>query len=138
VHVYALSIVGLLALCLLSLGLAIYSGASKGRAGLLAGPVLDARDDNILYRIDRTHMNSVEALAPFAVATLLAMMVGLAPTLLAVLVWLHLGLRMVHVAVYLRGGPAAQGGRLRTILYVTSGLVTLGLILTTGWAALAG
>jgi uncharacterized membrane protein len=58
---YTLSIVGVLALCLLSVLLA-----------------------NLLYRIDRVHMNSVEALAPFVV---LAMMVGVGPTTLAVLVW---------------------------------------------------
>jgi hypothetical protein len=81
---YTLSIVGVLALCLLSVLLAIHSGYSKGRAGALSGPVLPADDGNLLYRIDRVHMNSVEALAPFVV---LAMMVGVGPTTLAVLVW---------------------------------------------------
>lgn len=37
---YWLSIVGVLALCLLSVLLAVYSGASKGRAGGLSGPVI--------------------------------------------------------------------------------------------------
>lgn len=133
---YSLSIVGVLAVCLLSLFLAIYSGMSKGKAGLLAGPVTDARDENPLYRIDRAHMNSVEALGPFAVAAVLSMLAGVGASLLAVLVWLHLALRVMHVAVYLRGGVAAQGGRLRTILYVLSGLVTLVIILVAGWSAL--
>ena len=43
---YTLSIVGVLALCLLSILLAIYSGSSKGRAGALSGPVLPADDGN--------------------------------------------------------------------------------------------
>jgi hypothetical protein len=60
VEIYSMSILGVLAVCLLSLGLAMYSGVSKGRAGLLAGPVNDARGDNSLYRMDRVHMNSVE------------------------------------------------------------------------------
>ena len=64
---YTLSVVGVLALCLLSILLAIHSGYSKGRAGALSGPVLPADDGNPLYRIDRVHMNSVEALAPFVV-----------------------------------------------------------------------
>ncbi|WP_258593256.1 MAPEG family protein [Mesorhizobium sp. AR07] len=105
---YWFSIVGVLALCLLSVLLAIYSGSSKGRAGALSGPVLPADDDNQLYRIDRVHMNSVEALAPFVVPALLAMMVGVGPATLAALVWLHLAIRLVHLAVYIRGGSAAK------------------------------
>lgn len=134
-HPYWLSILGLLGLSGLSILLAIYSGASKGFAGALSGPVLPANDDNRLYRIDRVHMNSVEALAPFVVPAVLAMMVGVAPTLLAALVLAHLAIRLTHVAVYLRGGPAAKGGRLRTVLYVAGALVALALIAVTGWTA---
>jgi len=134
---YATSIVGVLALCLLSLVLAVYSGRSKGAAGALSGPVLDARDDNKLYRIDRAHMNSVEALAPFAVPAVIAMLVGVEPMLLAGLVWLHVAIRFIHLAVYLRGGEAAKGGNLRTVLYVSSALVTAVLIVVAGWTALA-
>lgn len=86
---YNLGIIGILALCLLSVLLAVYSGSSKGRAGALSGPIVPADDDNLLYRIDRVHMNSVEALAPFVVPAMLAMLVGVEPTTLAALVWLH-------------------------------------------------
>ena len=133
---YALSIVGVLTLCLLSVALAVYSGRSKGAVGALSGPVLDARDDNKLYRIDRVHMNSVEALTPFAVAVVIAMLVGVEPTMLAGLVWLHLAIRLAHLVVYLRGGEAAKGGHLRTVLYVSSALVTMVVIVLAGWAAL--
>lgn len=133
---YTLSIIGLLALCLLSILLAIYSGSSKGRAGALSGPVLPADDENLLYRIHRVHLNSVEALAPFVVPALLAMMVGVAPTTLAVLVWLHISIRLIHMVVYLRGGSAAKGGSVRTILYVSGALITLILVLVTGWAVI--
>ncbi|MBZ9816531.1 MAPEG family protein [Mesorhizobium sp. CA7] len=133
---YWLSTLGVLALCLLSVALAIYSGSSKGFAGKLSGPVIPADDDNCLYRIDRVHMNSVEALGPFVVPVLLAMMVGVEPVTLAVLVWVHLALRLVHMIIYLRGGNAAKGGSVRTILYVSGAVVTLVLVLVTGWAAL--
>ncbi|MCR6672632.1 MAPEG family protein [Devosia ginsengisoli] len=133
---YAMSIVGVLALCLLSLVLAVYSGRSKGAAGALSGPVLDARDDNKLYRIDRVHMNSVEALTPFAVSVVIAMLVEVTPALLAGLVWLHVAIRLAHLVIYLRGGEAAKGGHLRTVLYVSSALVTMVLIIAAGWAAL--
>ncbi|MGD9878866.1 MAG: MAPEG family protein [Reyranella sp.] len=133
---YTLSVIGVLALCLLSLLLAIYSGVSKGRAGALSGPLLPADDGNSLYRIDRVHMNSVEALAPFVVPAVLAMMVGVRPATLAVLIWLHVAIRLAHLAVYLRGGNAAKGGSLRTVLYVSGALVTLVLVVVTGWAAI--
>lgn len=133
---YTVSIIGVLALCVLSILLAIYSGVSKGRAGALSGPVLPADDDNRLYRIDRAHMNSVEALAPFVVPAVLAMMVGVVPTTLAVLVWVYIAIRLVHLTVYLRGGNAAKGGSVRTILYVAGALVTIVLIVVTGGAAI--
>ncbi|MBY5863440.1 MAPEG family protein [Rhizobium leguminosarum] len=113
--VYAGSIIGVLALCLLSVLLAIYSGSSKGRAKALSGPVLPDDDDNVLYRINRAHMNSVEALAPFVVPAVLAMMVGVGPTTLAVLVWAHVAIRLLHLMIYRRGGEAAKGGSVRTM-----------------------
>lgn len=133
---YSLSIVGVLVLCLLSIVLAVYSGSSKGRAGALSGPVLPLDDDNLLYRIDRVHLNAVEALPPFVVPALLAMMVGIRPVTLATLVWIYVAIRLIHVAVYLRGGKAAKGGSIRTILYVSGALVTIVLIAITSVAAI--
>ena len=134
--VYSLSIVGVLVLCLLSIVLAVHSGLSKGRAGALSGPVLPADDNNPLYRIDRVHMNAVEALTPFVVPALLAMMVGIRPAILATLVWIYTAIRVTHAAVYLRGGNAAKGGSIRTILYVAGALTTIVLIATTTVAAI--
>ena len=133
---YSLSVFGVLVLCLLSILLAIYSGSSKGRAGALSGPVLPADDDNLLYRIDRVHMNAVEALTPFVVPAVLAMMVGVGSATLATLVWIYVAIRLIHVAVYLRGGKAAKGGSIRTVLYVSGALVTLVLIAVTAVAAI--
>lgn len=133
---YTLSIIGVLALCLMSILLAIYSGSSKGRAGALSGPVLPADDGDLLYRIDRVHMNSVEALAPFVVPAVLAMMVGVGPATLAMLVWVYVVIRLIHLVIYLRGGNAAKGGSVRTILYVSGALVTVILIGVTGGVAI--
>jgi uncharacterized MAPEG superfamily protein len=132
---YSLSIVGVLVLCLLSIVLAIHSGSSKGRAGALSGPVLPADDNNLLYRIDRVHMNAVEALTPFVVPAVLAIMVGVRPAVLAALVWVYTAIRLIHVAVYLRGGNAAKGGSIRTVLYVSGAFITVVLIVTTAVAA---
>ena len=133
---YSLSIVGVLVLCLLSILLAVYSGSSKKRADTLSGPVLPLDNDNLLYRIDRVHLNTVEALPPFVVPAVLAMMVGVGPATLATLVWVYTAIRLVHVAVYLRGGDAAKGGSIRTILYVSGALLTVILIAVTTVAAI--
>ncbi|MBR0899438.1 MAPEG family protein [Bradyrhizobium tropiciagri] len=133
---YSLGIVGVLALCLLSIVLAVYSGSSKGRAGALSGPVLPLDDNNLLYRIDRVHLNTVEALPPFVVPALLSMMVGVSPVTVATLVWVYVAIRLIHVAVYLRGGKAAKGGSIRTILYVSGAFVTVVLIAVTAVATI--
>jgi uncharacterized MAPEG superfamily protein len=133
---YSLSIFGVLVLCLLSILLAVYSGVSKGRAGALSGPVLPLDDGNLLYRIDRVHMNTVEALTPFVVPAVLAMMTGVGAATLATLVWIYVAIRLIHLAVYLRGGNAAKGGSIRTILYVSGALVSVALIAVTAVAAI--
>jgi len=133
---YSLSIVGVLVLCFLSILLAVYSGSSKGRARALSGPVLPADEDNLLYRIDRVHMNTVEALTPFVVPAVVAILVGVRPATLATLVWIYIAIRLTHVAVYLRGGNAAKGGSIRTVLYVSGALVTIVLIAVTTVAAI--
>jgi hypothetical protein len=46
---YTLGIIGVLALCLVSILLAIHSGYSKGRAGALSGPVLPPDDGKLLF-----------------------------------------------------------------------------------------
>jgi uncharacterized MAPEG superfamily protein len=109
---------------------------SCSKAGALSGPVLPADDKNLLYRIDRVHMNAVEALTPFIVPAVLAMLVGVWPAVLAALVWIYVAIRLIHVAVYLRGGNAAKGGSVRTILYVSGALVTIVLIGATAVAAI--
>jgi hypothetical protein len=38
---------------------------------------------------------------------------------------------------YLRGGNAAKGGSVRTVLYVCGALVAVVLIAVTGWAAIS-
>ncbi len=64
------------------------------------------------------------------------MMVGVGPVTLVTLVWVYVAIRLIHVAVYLRGGKAAKGGSVRTILYVSGALVTIILIVVTTVAAI--
>jgi uncharacterized MAPEG superfamily protein len=64
------------------------------------------------------------------------MMVGVGSATLATLVWVYIAIRLIHVGVYLRGGKAAKGGSIRTILYVSGALVTIILIAATTVAAI--
>nr|WP_245262732.1 hypothetical protein [Mesorhizobium sp. LSJC269B00] len=63
-------------------------------------------------------------------------MVGVGSATLATIVWVHVAIRLLHLGVYLRGGNAAKGGSVRTIVYVSGAIVTLVLVLVTGWAAI--
>ena len=78
-----------------------------------------------LFRIvQRQGRGALEALTPFVVPAVLAMLVGARPGTLATLVWIYIAIRLTHVAVYLRGGNAAKGGSIRTVLYASGALVT--------------
>jgi uncharacterized MAPEG superfamily protein len=125
---YGLSIIGLLVLCLIPIVLANIVGPFKGRDKLIGGPVADARDDYVVFRLDRTHVNSVESIPVFIIPAILAMMVGIGPGYLAVLVWAFLAIRLVYAVVYVRGGAIAKGGNLRTVIHVLGSLVTIVLI----------
>jgi uncharacterized MAPEG superfamily protein len=135
---YAASVIGLLVLGAVPVVMAGISGPAKAKAGVPSGPVADARDENRVYRIERVHMNAVETLPVFAVPAILAMLVGLNPVLLAVLVWLNVALRLVYTAVYLRGGPLAKGGSLRSVLFVAGSGATSVLALCVLWRVLVG
>lgn len=44
--------------------------------------------------------------------------------------------RLIHLVIYLRGGNAAKGGGVRTIVYVSGALITVILIVVTGCVAI--
>jgi uncharacterized MAPEG superfamily protein len=97
---YSLSIVGVLVLCLVFIVARGSFRVVNRQGGALSGPVPPADDDNPLYRIDRVHMNAVEALTPFVVPAVTAIMVGVRPATLATLVWVYIAIRLIHIAVY--------------------------------------
>jgi uncharacterized MAPEG superfamily protein len=132
---YSASILGLLLICLLPLVLANIVGPFKGKAKLAGGPVADARDENLLFRLDRAHSNTVESILPFVAPAILAIMLGVASGLLAMLVWAFLAIRVAYSFVYLRGGALAKGGSLRTVLHVLGSLTTIALMVIAAMAA---
>lgn len=48
----------------------------------------------------------------------------------------YVPIRLTHLVIYLRGGNAAKGGSIRTLLYVLGALVAVILIVVTGWTAI--
>ena len=131
---YSVGILGLLLICLLPLVLANIVGPFKGKEGLVGGPVADARDENFNFRLDRAHSNTVESTLPFVAPAILAIMLGVGPGLLAILVWAFLAIRVTYSIVYLQGGALAKGGSLRTILHVLGSLTTIALIIIAAFA----
>ncbi|MGB8817187.1 MAG: MAPEG family protein [Rhizobiaceae bacterium] len=132
---YSAGILGLLLISLLPLIHANIVGPFKGKEGLVGGPVADARDENFLFRLDRAHNNTVESILPFVAPAILAIMLGVGPGLLAILIWAFLAIRVAYSVVYLRGGALAKGGSLRTILHVLGSLTTIVLIIIAALAA---
>ena len=132
---YGTAILGLLLICLLPLIHANIVGPMKGKAGLIGGPVPDARDENFLFRLDRSHANTVESIFSFVAPAILAIMLGVGPGLLAMLVWAFLALRVAYSIVYLRGGALGKGGSLRTVLHVLGSVTTIALIVFAALAA---
>ncbi|MFZ1814491.1 MAG: MAPEG family protein [Rhizobiaceae bacterium] len=132
---YGIAVAGLLLICMIPLVLANIVGPMKGAAGLVGGPVAGAGDENLIFRLDRAHENSVESIVPFAIAAVLGMLVGVGPTTLTALVWAFLAIRVLYALVYARGGPLGKGGSLRTIVHVLGSLATVALIIIVGMAA---
>ena len=132
---YSAAILGLLLICLLPLIHANIVGPLKGKAGLIGGPVPDARDENFLFRVERAHSNTVESIHPFVAPAILAIMLGVAPGLLAWLVWAFLAIRVAYSLVYARGGGLAKGGSLRTLLHVLGSVTTIALMIVVALAA---
>ena len=132
---YSAGIMGLLLICVLPLIHANIVGPMKGKAGLIGGPVPDARDENFLFRLERAHSNTVESIFSFVAPAILAIMLGVTPGLLAMLVWAFLAIRVAYSFVYLRGGALAKGGSLRTMLHVLGSLTTVALMVIAAMAA---
>lgn len=132
---YELSILGLLILSAMPVILAAMVGPAKGKAQIPAGAVPEVDYASPLYRLERTHQNAVESLSTFAVPALCAMLVGVSPLALAVMVWLQVALRLVFSLLYLRGIGLGAGGP-RTFVFIAISTLTLVLTVWTGVVAL--
>jgi uncharacterized MAPEG superfamily protein len=135
--IYWVSILGLLLLALVPLLLAGVASVTKAQAGLPPGAVLTGGYTDAFWRAERTHMNAVENVPVFLLVAVLAMLAGVGPVTLAILVWVQVALRLGFSLLYLRGVGAVTGGP-RSMAFTLGLLVTLVLIAVTAWRALAG
>lgn len=119
------SIVALAVLCLATL---VQSFLNAPLAFLTEeqSPGMPLKGDHSLrsFRVLRTYSNSTENLPTFGFAVLLAIIVGVSPTLVNWLAVLHVAFRLAFWGVYYSGVGKVAGGP-RTLCYVGGALTNL-------------
>ena len=116
---YAVGMLSLLAYVVIVLLQSALVGAGKAKAGAIPGSEPPADYENPLYRANRSHQNGVENMAAAAVALFAAILVGLSPWWVNLLMVLFLVFRIIYVVIYANNiGKATQG--VRTFVYVAS------------------
>ncbi len=85
------------------------------------GMPLTGNHQQLSFRVLRTHLNSVESLAPFGFTTVLAIMVNTPAHFVNWLAFAHVAFRLMFWAVYYSGIGKVAGG-IRTLSFV-GGLV---------------
>ncbi len=99
---HGLAIWGLYTLAVLVLvqGL-VAAGAHRGQKSYVPGVVPeDLGHDSFVFRSHRTFHNSLENLPFMAIPTVLALLVGMSAVWLGTLVWIYVGARVLHMALY--------------------------------------
>ncbi len=82
------------------------------------------------FRVLRTHNNSVESLAPFAISLIIAIVIGVQDTAVNWLAMIHVAFRLLFWAVYYSGIGKVAGG-IRTLCFVGGLLANIALVLLT-------
>ncbi|XDA96787.1 MAPEG family protein [Sulfitobacter sp. LCG007] len=114
---YSHATVSVAAFALLTLILAGWSSAAKGRAGVVSGGAPEADYANPAYRLYRAHMNAVEMVGPFTAVTLAAILAGASPLWVNWLASIFFVSRLVHAWVHVSGKGKPDGG-LRSWVFV--------------------
>ena len=101
---YAASLIGLwLVLTTITLQAVIATGAHRRQSKMVPG-IVDAAlgHDSFVFRSDRAFRNSLENIAPFFGLSVLAMIAGLSPGRLAIVIWVYALARLLHMILYYR------------------------------------
>lgn len=94
-----------------------------GRAGVPPEPDYS----NPVWRIVRSHANSLENLPPFAATVVVGSLVGVSAGLFNILAWVHVVARMLHWLIYTQDiGKVDQGPR--TLAFAVGFFSNLGMI----------
>lgn len=122
----------ILALAVLTQGfLAGVLGLARGEE--IAGMPLRGDHGKLSFRVLRTYGNSTENFSVMIATTLLAIVAGVAPSLVNWLVGLHVAIRLLYWAVYYSGVGKVTAGA-RTFTYVAAFLMNVILALLTAYA----
>lgn len=87
---------------------------------------------DLSFRVVRTYQNTVENLPAIGIAAVLAMLLGVSPTITNWLVALHLIARLAFWAAYYNGSGKIAGGP-RTLCYIAGLATNFLLVLACGW-----
>lgn len=116
---YGHAIVAIAIWVLIAVTLGPITAAMKTKAGMAPGETPKADYTNLLYRMERSHLNTTETLFVLVAAVFVAILAGVSPFWVNWLASLSLLLRIVMIYVHIKGfGKPVQG--LRTGLFVLS------------------
>ena len=126
---YTASLIGLwLVLTTITLQAVIATGAHR-RQGRMVPGIVDAAlgHDSFVFRSDRAFRNSLENIAPFFGLSVLAIIAGLSPGRLAIVIWVYALARLLHMILYYRIATEKNPSP-RSYFYMTGLLATFFLI----------
>lgn len=133
---YGLALVSVAVFALLTMGLNLATGYSKGQGGVTAGGTPTEDYGSRLYRLNRAYINAVESFAIFGVIVAVCVLVGAAPfwvnSLAALVAVSRVALAYIHVQ-----GIGAEAMGPRSIVFIFGFLLTAVLALMALVGALA-
>ena len=110
---------------------AVVADVAAIRAKHTPGMPVTSGHDDFLFRAVRAHSNTIENLSLFALLSLGAMLLGVAPATARNLVWAFVASRVLHMAAYYSDQRLLRSGAF------TLGFVALAGLFVTACAALA-
>lgn len=108
---YGHAIVAMALMGLMTIVLSPLSAMRKTADGLAPGATPPQDYDNATYRWHRAYANATETTGTFALVTLAAILAGAAPFWVNLFASVFVLMRLVMLAIHLRGGKADMGAR---------------------------
>ena len=131
---FVTSLIALGILCVAVLVQSVLAGALALAPGHQSpGIPLKGGHEDRSFRVMRTYANSTENLPAIIAAIVLAIVAGVNPFWVNLLVGIHVAARLIHWAIYYAGFGASAGGP-RTMIYVLGLVANIVLVVMALWA----